>query len=237
MKLIAWNCNMAYRKKAAAIISHQPDIVVVPECECTEKLHFGTGVALPTDMLWHGANMHKGLGIFSYSNYRFELLDCHNPAFKNILPIAVTGGKVDFILFAIWANHPADKDGAYITQVWKAIHHYEELLRGKKIILAGDFNSNTIWDRPRREGNHSAMVKKLEAKNIFSTYHHFHQQVQGREAHPTQFMYRHQNKPYHLDYCFASSFFIKKLKAVEVGTFDNWNLFSDHAPLVVTFNL
>jgi len=237
MRIIAWNCNMAFRKKAAFIQHYHPDIVVVPECEQPEKLQFTSGTILPADTVWHGSNQHKGLGVFSFGHYRLQLLDCHNPAFKNILPIAVTGGKADFILFAVWANNPGDKDGPYVTQVWKAIHHYEHLLAGKRIILAGDFNSNTIWDRPKREGNHSTVVEKLAAKKIFSTYHRFHQQVQGKEMHPTQFMYRHQDKPYHLDYCFASAYFIKKLVNVEVGTYKDWTALSDHQPLIVTFKL
>jgi exonuclease III len=237
VKLVAWNCNMAFRKKAPFVTALLPDIVVVPECEHPEKLQFAAGTVLPTDMLWHGANPHKGLGVFSYSRYRFKLLDCHNPDLKNILPIAVTGGKIDFILFAVWANNPADKDGPYVTQVWKAIKHYDQLLDGKKIILAGDFNSNTIWDRPRREGNHSTVVTTLAAKKIVSTYHQFYKQEQGKEMHPTQFMYRHQDKPYHLDYCFASSYFIKKMTYVEVGTYEAWTRLSDHKPLIVTFAL
>jgi exonuclease III len=228
---------MAFRKKAEFILVHQPDIVVVPECESPEKLQFTAGVQLPTDIVWYGANQHKGLGVFSYSKYKLKLLDCHNPDLKNILPIAVTGGKADFILFAVWANNPADKDGAYVTQVWKAIHYYEPLLSKKKIILMGDFNSNTIWDRPRREGNHSTVVKKLASKNIFSTYHTFYQQIQGEEKHPTQFMYRHKDKPYHLDYCFASSYFIKKLTNVEIGKYKDWRQFSDHKPVSVTFDI
>jgi exodeoxyribonuclease III len=236
MKIIAWNCNMAYRKKAAFILAHQPDIVVVPECECPEKLQFTKGTPLPNDMVWYGANKNKGLAIFSYSKYKLKLLDCHNPAFKNILPVAVSAGKMEFILFAVWANHPADKDGAYVTQVWKAIHHYDALLNNKKTILLGDFNSNTIWDRPKREGNHSAVVKKLAAKKIFSTYHTFYGQEQGKEMHPTQFMYRHQDKPYHLDYCFASAYFIKKLINVEVGTYNDWKHLSDHKPVIVSFD-
>lgn len=237
MTIISWNCNMAFRKKAAFILKYQPDIIVVPECEQPDKLHFTAGTPLPNDIIWNGSNPHKGLGVFSYSKYKFKLLECHNPAFKNILPIQVTGGKIDFILFAVWANNPEDKDGVYITQVWKALHHYESLFKGKKIILAGDFNSNTIWDKPRREGNHSTVVKKLESKKIFSTYHIFHNQEQGAEADPTLFMYRHKNKPYHLDYCFASSYFIKKLSTVVIGKHKDWKHLSDHTPLLVSFDI
>ena len=228
---------MAFRKKADFILNYQPDIVVVSECEHPDKLKFGKDTRLPTDILWYGTNPHKGLGVFSYSNYKFELLKEHNPAFKTILPIRVSGGEVDFNLFAIWANNPQDKDGQYVAQVWKAIHYYDQLIGDHKTILAGDFNSNTIWDRPRREGNHSAVVNKLAQKNIFSTYHHFHQQEQGKEAHPTLFLYRHLDKPYHLDYCFASKEFIDKITNVEVGLYEDWSHCSDHKPIFVTFDL
>jgi hypothetical protein len=155
---------MAFRKKADLILAHKPDILVVPECEHPDKLKFNTDTALPADIFWHGTNLHKGLGVFSYSKYKFKLLDVHNPDFKNIVPLAVTGGKFDFTLFAIWANNPQDKDGQYVTQIWKAIHYYDSLLSNNRTILIGDFNSNTIWDKPRREGNHAALVAKLEAK-------------------------------------------------------------------------
>jgi exonuclease III len=237
MKIITWNCNMVFRKKAEYIFAHKPDILVVPECENQEKLKFAEGLQLPTDILWYGKNQHKGVGVFSFNDYKLELLDCHNTSFKNILPISVTGGKIDFILFAIWANNPDDKDGAYVTQVWKALNYYENLLSESKTILIGDFNSNTIWDKPRREGNHSTVIAKLEAKQIFSTYHVFYNQIQGKEEHPTLFMYRHKDKPYHLDYCFASIDFIKNMKSVEIGKYEDWTMHSDHKPLIVEFEL
>jgi exonuclease III len=228
---------MAFRKKAEFILVHQPDILIIPECENIERLKFPATIPQPTDILWYGENQHKGLGVFSYSDYRFELLDCHNPNFKNVLPIAVTNGKVDFTLFAVWANNPQDKDGQYVTQVWKAINYYENLLSETKTILIGDFNSNTIWDKPRREGNHSTVVNKLAEKNIFSVYHKFFNQEQGKEIHPTLFLYRHENKPYHLDYCFASNDFIEVLESVEVGSYEDWKMYSDHKPLIVQFKI
>jgi exodeoxyribonuclease III len=237
MKIITWNCNMAFRKKAEYILKHQPDILIIPESEHPDKLKFSATTSLPTDTIWYGKNLNKGLGVFSYGSYKFKLLDIHNPTFKNILPIAVTGGSIDFTLFAIWANHPEDKDGQYITQIWKAIHYYENLLLDTKTILIGDFNSNTIWDKPKREGNHSTVVEKLEAKNIHSTYHTFYNQKQGKEKHPTLYLYRHRDKPYHLDYCFASKYFIDKLVNVEVGKYKDWKEYSDHPPLIVSFNL
>ena len=228
---------MAFRKKADFILKLQPDILIVPECEHPDKLKFNKESPIPTDVFWYGTNLNKGLGIFSYSNYKFKLLDIHNPNFKNILPLSVTGGQLDFTLFAIWVNNPHDKDGNYITQVWKAINYYDHLLSDSGTILVGDFNSNTVWDKGYREGNHSAVVKKLETKGIFSAYHKFYGYQQGKEEHPTLFMYRHRDKPYHIDYCFASNDFIEKLTNVEVGLYEDWTHCSDHKPLSVTFDI
>lgn len=237
MKIIAWNCNMAYRKKAAAILSHQPDIVVVPECECPENLVFGFDTLQPNDGLWFGRNKNKGLGIFSYSDWRFKVLAEHKEKFRMIVPIEVSNENERFILFAVWANNPDDKDGQYVTQVWKAINHYKKLFRDAPIILAGDFNSNTIWDRKRRIGNHSDVVTFLEKRNIHSAYHSYHQMVQGKEVHPTHFLYRHLDKPYHLDYCFISSPWFEQIAEVEIGSYSNWCAYSDHMPVMVTIDL
>jgi exodeoxyribonuclease-3 len=226
---------MAFRRKAAFILTQKPDILIVPECEHPDKLLFPTDTAKPTDSLWFGTNKNKGLAIFSYSSYRFRVLDRHNKKLQLVIPIAVTGGPYDFNLFAIWAHNPMDPDGPYVEQVWKAVHYYRSLLNGTKTILAGDFNSNKIWDRKRRQGNHSHVVKFLEAKGISSTYHLHHKQMQGTEEHATLYLYRHEDKPYHIDYCFASGDMTKKIRSVEIGDYEFWTKYSDHVPLMVTF--
>ena len=228
---------MVYRRKANLLLLHKPDIVVVPECEHPDKLKFESGTPIPNDAFWFGKNQHKGLGVFSYSDFKFELNNTHRQEFRTILPLTATNKKKRFNLFAIWANNPEDKGDEYIGQVWKALNFYSDLLENKKTFLIGDFNSNTIWDKPRREGNHSIVVEFLATKGIHSTYHKFYNQIQGKEKHNTLFMYRHKDKPYHIDYCFASGDLIKKLSSVEVGKYKDWCKYSDHTPLIVTFNI
>jgi exodeoxyribonuclease-3 len=237
MKIITWNCNMAFRKKASYVLEHKPDILIIIECEHPDKLKYKHDVPAPSDQLWFGKNQHKGLAIFSYCDFRFKVMDCHNENFKMVIPIEVTDGKISFTLFLIWAYNPDDRDGRYITRVWKAIQHYDELLTNKLAILIGDFNSNTIWDyKKHRLGSHSSVVNQLESKGIVSCYHLHHNQIQGKEQHPTYYMYRHKNKPYHIDYCFVSTEMIKQLKSMEVGEYDYWMKYSDHVPLIVTFD-
>ena len=236
MKIITWNCNMAFRNKADIILKYKPDILIVPECEHPDKLLFNNEIPKATDVKWFGRNQNKGLAIFSYCNFRFEVLDIYNDNFKIIIPIIVSGGKFDFNLFAIWANNPKDPNGQYVTQIWKAINYYDETITNRHSILIGDFNSNTIWDRPRREGNHSTLVQRLATKGIYSVYHQHFSQTQGKEQHPTLYMYRHKDKPYHIDYCFASRDMLKYLYLVEVGDYESWIKYSDHVPVMVTFD-
>ena len=33
MKIISWNCKMAFRRKAESLLKYHPDLAVVPECK------------------------------------------------------------------------------------------------------------------------------------------------------------------------------------------------------------
>ena len=228
---------MAFRKKAGLILKYKPDILIVQECEHPGKLIFDADTIKPTGCLWFGENNNKGIGIFSYSDFKLKLHSSYNEELKLIIPVKISKGAFSFILYAIWANNPADPEGQYVTQVWKALKYYSRIIKKKNTILIGDFNSNTIWDRPRREGNHSTVVKHLASKQIHSVYHKRFDQEQGKEFHPTFYLYKNKNKPYHLDYCFVSGDFMSNLIAVEVGDFDSWKKYSDHVPIMVEFDL
>jgi exodeoxyribonuclease III len=54
MKIITWNCNMAFRKKADLLLKYQPDILIIPECEHPDKLLFEANTPKPNDTLWFG---------------------------------------------------------------------------------------------------------------------------------------------------------------------------------------
>ncbi|MCX6320960.1 MAG: endonuclease/exonuclease/phosphatase family protein [Bacteroidia bacterium] len=235
MRLITWNCQGAFRKKAASILSYNPDILVVQESEHPDKLDLNSATKRPNNLYWHGDNIHKGIGIYSYSDYKFELLPTFNPEFRYILPFRVTGQGQTFILFAIWAmNNKENYQARYIGQIWLAINHYADLL-GSSTILIGDFNSNKIWDYKDRVGNHSDVVRKLADNNINSIYHRHFEFEQGKEKHPTFFLQRKQNKSYHIDYCFASADIIDKVQNIGIGTYENWIEHSDHSPLIIDF--
>lgn len=237
MKIIEWNSQGAFRKKNEKILSLNPDILIISECENEEKLKFGKLTPEPNDFFWYGDNPNKGIGIFSYSDYKFELLKEFNPKFRYIIPIKVTGKNTSFVLFAIWAmDNKENREARYIGQIWLAINYYSDLLLNDNTILIGDFNSNKIWDYKDRIGNHTDVVNKLKEKRIISLYHEKMELEHGNEKHPTFYMYRKVEKPYHIDYCFASEEIINSGFDLSIGKVNDWIELSDHTPITVKIN-
>lgn len=227
---------MAFRKKAFHVLEINPDILIVPECENPEKLIFPVNTKQPNSIFWAGTNPHKGIGIFAYNNFSFKVDKNYIEDIKYFIPLKVSAPGIEFNLLAIWANNPKDPDGRYVEQVWKGIQHYKKLIKRSNTILAGDFNSNKIWDADHRKWSHSSVVNELGKYGISSAYHHHFCEYHGMEKGNTLYMYRHINKPYHIDYCFLSEDYIKKIKSVEIGEFDKWIKHSDHLPLIVDIN-
>lgn len=236
MKLITWNCQGAFRKKATAITPYQPDIAVIQECETIEKLRFPKDVSIPFSHLWVGSNINKGIGIFSYAGLSLDLYENYDSSIKYCIPIRVKGNH-NFNLIAVWAmNHP-DHRLSYIAQVFLALETYHEFIKERDTILIGDFNSNKQWDDSPRIGNHSNVVEILAARNIYSTYHEYFQEEQGEETRKTLFMYRKRERGFHIDYCFAPQKWIQKINSLYIGSYDEWCKTSDHVPLLIDFTI
>jgi len=104
------------------------------------------------------------------------------------------------------------------------------------MIVIGDFNSNTIWDRFHRERSHSELVEKLGRLRLVSVYHTLRDEIQGQEVTPTQFMYRNLAKSYHLDFAFVSKVISRSCELI-IGEPSEWIYKSDHMPLILTVSL
>ena len=233
MRIIEWNCQGAFRLKYKEIYDLQPDILIVLECEEELKLQFGKLVPSPKDFLWIGEKGKKGVGIFSYSNFKIKLLKEYNPKFKYVVPVEVSDDVNSFILFAIWAKDNKDNPlSRYIGQVWNAVNYYKTLFRNNTILI-GDFNSNQIWDDKARVGNHTDVVNFLNSFNIESLYHKQENESQGKESAMTFFMHRNSKKPYHIDYVFSSFELIKNGFKLKLGNIEDWLDKSDHIPMIL----
>lgn len=231
MKIITWNCNMAFRKKWQAVAGLNPDILIVQECE--NESRYDQSCLIPyNEFIWVGDNIHKGVGIMSFNRYHIELLPGYSAAFKYIVPVRVTGATA-FNLFAIWAMpDKSNRLKGYVGQIWSALQHYETDLN-EPCVLAGDWNSNAIWNHERKTGNHAQVVELLKTYGISSIYHDLNREAHGEESQPTLYLLKQPQKPYHLDYCFASRQMITAQTSIEVGGFEQWIRMSDHMPVIV----
>ena len=70
---------------------------------------------------------------------------------------------------------------------------------------------------------------------LSSVYHSYFGEEQGQESRPTLYHLKKADKPYHVDYAFASAdLFDATTHSVEVGAAAPWLKLSDHMPLVFT---
>ena len=215
---------MAFRKKQKNILNNlNPDVLLVQECEQPNKFdefffpHF----------LWTGDNKNKGLALFS--KYKIE-----NHTIKIDSKWHLSFKIKDTHFIGIWAmDDKINPENRYIAQVWNTVNHYKSILN-EKIIIFGDFNWNIIWDEkpsyPLKE-DFQHLIDLFEEYDIVSSYHLKNQEEYGSETNPTLFMYRKENKPYHVDYIFVKNELLKNTWKLKIGNYKDWREYSDHMPL------
>jgi len=199
--------------------------------ECSQKCALAIQ-SVDYRALWFGSNPRKGIAVICRADWSIEAIQ--EPEQKWIVPIRVNTGSTEFILIAVWACRVGDsKLTQYIGQVHLAMTSHEEWFCNGPVVMAGDLNSNKIWDSERRTGNHSAVVKLLAQWGIVSGYHEYFGEAQGKESRATCYLYRHESKPYHIDYIFIPKIWAARVTAVKVGEFASWSKHSDHSPVIV----
>lgn len=235
MKFITWNASMRFRDKIDTIFPFNADILVIPECEAPEKWRGKNQHKDIQQFLWFGDNLNKGIGIFNLNeDYSIKLHPSYNKDFRYIIPLIVTG-KQSFLLFAVWSQLTKSNFDSYIGQIFLALKYYESLLK-EPCIIAGDWNSNKIFDHIKRVGTHSEVVDLLEKVNIRSAYHHLLNEEHGLEIQPTHYFRKNKSSPFHIDFIFTSETILKQIRNLEIGTYEEWISLSDHMPIFMDFN-
>lgn len=233
MKIITWNCNMAFRKKFETIMQQQPDVLVLQECEGEAKLREALKDFPVNQIFWYGKNPHKGTAAISFKDAQLKSTNNHNPEFEFIVPYILQHQSKKIHLYNIWAMpHQTDCKRNYVGQIYGALHYYAKKLPHDSILI-GDFNSNAIWDNKNKIGNHLDIVRILAEHNIYSLYHQKKKVAHGTEQDPTLYLLKNHEKPYHMDYCFASQSLISTKTKITVGKHKDWIKLSDHMPVIV----
>jgi exodeoxyribonuclease-3 len=230
LRIVTRNCGMALARKAPSLLALNPDTAVIQEC--SEKslpvlsIHGFSG-------LWFGANPNKGLAIFCREGVALQAIG--KPFGKWVVPVQVSGA-VNFGLLGVWACPVGTKRADnYIGEVHRCLAEHRGWFSNASVVAAGDFNSNVRWDANHPGRNHTEVVRLLENHGLISADHARHQEKQGAETRPTYHFYRHQDKPFHIDYVFVPKDW--KLGSVEVGSFREWGHLSDHVPVAVDVSI
>jgi exonuclease III len=234
VRIVVWNCRMAFAKKRGLLQNLRPDIAVIPECSRDSVLACKDE---GFEACWWGDNRNKGLGVLAAKPWTLEswtLERERRPTQKWIAPVRVHG-PLSFLLVAVWACPVGGRrERSYIGQIFEAVTRHPKWFAGDRpVVMCGDFNSNAIWDHSRKTGNHSAVVKLLRERNLCSGYHTFFVEEQGRETRPTYYFWHREDRCFHIDYIFVPAAWGTRIKLVEVGTYKDWRPASDHMPIVL----
>ena len=181
--------------------------------------------------LWFGDNPRQGIAVQAAPPYQLQRLPTLEGVPKYIVPISVTG-PLSFTMLAVWSKNNAKY--RYVEAVTKAVDMYRELVAAGPKVLIGDLNSNLIWDSTHpKDLNHSALVALLRSLGLVSAYHGYHSEAHGCETRPTYYFQWNEQRTYHIDYCFVPEAWMKNVRQVDIGTYEDWKQYSDHRPLLV----
>src|SRR5262249_33925039 len=157
------------------------------ECAEPERLRKRGADWLESEPIWIGRNPHKGLAVFAFNGYGVRLCEQYHASLRYVAPVHVTGA-LPFNLLAVWAQNASDgvMRKHQLGPLRRAMARYKAFLGGGTTIVAGDLNSNTIWDKPGWRINHSTKVRLLDERfGLVSAWHALRGERHGEETVPT----------------------------------------------------
>ena len=223
MKIVSWNANCKFREKYTEVAKLGADIYVIQECENPETSKNAEYREFVKNGFWIGDIPFKGLMVFSPNpGMKLELLNWSTQGYRFFLPIRVNDR---FTLVGCWACDP------YIQEFTDFVHAAKKHL-DKETIILGDLNSNVIFDKDNyRSGKtHSKIVEELREIGLEDIYYLKSGDEQGKEKVPTFYLYRHLDKPFHIDHCFSAPELIKNMI---IHARWQWLALSDHLPIEI----
>jgi exodeoxyribonuclease-3 len=179
-----------------------------------------------------GRQQEQGLGVVAAPGWTLEA--GRRPTQKWIAPVRVQG-PMSFLLLAVWACPVGgSRERNYVGRICEAVtRHRGWFADAQPVVICGDFNSNAIWDHGRKIRNHSAVVKLLRERKLFSVYHAFFSEEHGKETKSTYYFWHRKDRCFHIDYTFVLDSWASQLKDVTIGRYEDWRATSDHVPVVV----
>ena len=228
MRIITWNCNGKFSEKFPAILEENADIYVIQECENPSIIDSNEYKDFASNYFWVGENQYYGLGIFARDDEKLELADLDDNGLRYFIPVRVND---EFNLLGVWTN--PDMGGTKTVYYPKEItkyydNHKDSGFFNEDMIICGDFNCDVCLKGAHAK-NVNEVIEKLSEYGLTDTYHYLNNETQGEESQPTFFMYRHLDKPFHLDHVFAKK---GRIDDLQIGDGEKWIKLSDHLTLI-----
>lgn len=223
MKIVSWNANCKFREKYKEIEKLEADIYIIQECENPEVSKDKDYQEAVKNGFWVGGLNYKGLMIYSPNpEIVLEKIDWGTDSFRYFIPVKVNN---HLTLVGCWACNP------YIQEFYDFIQSSWEHL-DSNVILMGDLNSNVIFDKDNLKSGktHTNILGILKSIGLEDIYHYKTGEKQGQEKVPTFYIYRHLDKPFHIDHCFANP---KNIERLSIHSRWQWLALSDHQPLEI----
>jgi len=225
LRIITWNCrNGPFIEKIALLDALKPDLAILQEIP-------NPGKENDEHCIWYPSRLtdKKGVAVISSPDLKMSCTLPSGDLPEIFIPVKISG-KYSFNLLAVWTQH----EMKYIESFQPILSAYRDFLYQTPSIIAGDFNSNVKWDKQYKKFNHSKLISTLDAEfNLVSAYHQHKKIIPGQNEESTFFMYGHEDKPFHIDYCFVPK--VWNIDNVTIGSWTDWckDGKSDHCPLIV----
>jgi exodeoxyribonuclease-3 len=223
LRIAAWNCFRGpLDKKVAALDALTPDVTVLSEATRPPQES--------KQVLWFPANgTSLGIQVRSSGDFQLERLETAERA-NCIVPVRVSG-PIGFNLLAVWVRPAPSYHKAFID----GLAAYPGLLRSGPTVVAGDFNGNPVFDKPRaRIQWWTTAFSELQEAGLVSAYHTFHRAPFGEEPDATHHFLRNPDRRFHIDFCFIPEEWADETLSVRVVNGPEWSALSDHFPLLVS---
>lgn len=224
MKIVSWNACCRFRDKFKGVLELGADIYVIQEYEKPSDKHGQEYISLTKNGFWIGDLNYKGLMVFSSNpDIKLERLNWEDGGKRFFLPVKVND---EFSFVGAWACDP------YCEELQDWVETVYDKLTANTVII-GDLNSNVVLDPKHIRKNGKSFRKVLDLltpKGLTDIWHYHKKEEQGKETVPTFYLYRHLDKPYHIDHCFASPDLVESIKIYARW---QWLSLSDHLPIEI----
>ena len=230
MRLVEWNCRMAFHKKLWLLEKLGADLAVVPECSENAIATSDEFISF----LWKGHNPKKGLGIIAFNEWQLQLRD-DLESLPWVIPFKAWHPEgLEFNALAVWTvENKSVSDLSYAKQITRLINTYSKEIKSENLSIIGDFNTSI---QGPSKGPHQENLQLLDSLNLFSAYHTLNGLNHGDEEEMTLKWIGPGKKEYlyHCDFIFLPK---KILDGGKSFIYKLWSgehtKLSDHQPVVV----